>query len=108
MAKNYDPSTVGVPYVRASRIIIVWPDRNGIPSVEIEQACAVKLLDQTVRKIEEIKAINASVDLATHGNDQIPMIDPETGAQTGEHTTMNQVMLQILAAVRYIQIAQAE
>ena len=104
MTANYDPSVVGVPYVRAHKITIFYPDNNLLPSVKIEQSLAVKLADDTVRKIEDIPAIERSLDMFNAGNDPIPLINPETGQPLGSDTSLNYVMLHILAVLRAEQI----
>ena len=101
---NYDPSQVGVPYVRAHRITIDYPDNNLLPSVKIEQSLAVKLADGTVRKIEDLLPITRALDMPNAGDDPIPLIDPETGQPLGSDTSLNMAMLQVLAVLRFEQL----
>lgn len=111
MVNNYDASQVGVPYVRAHRIIINYPEKGqGLPWVTIEQSEAVNLTDGTARRIGELPFIQRSFDLVTNGNDPVPLVSPETGeALIGPNgpltTTLNQVMLGLLAVVRMSQKA---
>jgi hypothetical protein len=106
MSMNYDASQVGVPYVRASRILISYPDNNQLPTAVIEQALCVKLADGNVRELEDIKAINVTLDFQSHGSDPIPLVNPTTGAALGADTSLNSVMVQILAVVRAQQVLQ--
>lgn len=100
MTTNYNPSQVGVPYVRAHKITINYPDNNLLPTVRIEQSLAVKLLDGTPRQIEVLLPIERQIDLPNAGNDPIPMVDPETGEPIGQNTSLNLTMLHILAVLR--------
>lgn len=100
---NYDPSKVGVPYVRAHRIVIDYPDGGRTPTATIEQSLAVKLADGTVRKLEDVPQIDATLNFA-NGNNPIPLVDPETALPTGSTTTLNQVFLGMLAVVRAEQV----
>lgn len=101
---NYDASQVGVPYVRAHRIVINYPDGGKLPTATIEQSEAVKLADGTVRALGNLPAIEASFDLATHGTDPIPLVSPENAEHLGADTSLNMVMLSILAVVRAEQL----
>jgi len=100
MTINYDSSVVGVPYVRAQRIIINYPDAGKAPSATIEQSMAVKLLDGTTRQLENLAAVNVEFDFATNGNNPIPLVFPDSGLPVGANTTLNNTMLAILAVVR--------
>lgn len=105
---NYDPSQVGVPYVRVSRLTIDWPDsvQSSMPSAKMEQSLAVKLADGSIRTLEKMPDIVAQLDF-TRGNEPIPLIDPETGANYGSDTSLNQAMMTVLAVIRQHQrIAQ--
>lgn len=104
MPTNYNPSQVGVPYVRAHKITINYPDNNLLPTVKIEQSLAVKLLDGTPRHIENLPPLDRQIDLPNAGNDPIPMVDPETGDPIGQNTSLNLVMLHILAVLRQEQL----
>lgn len=101
---NYDSSAVGVPYVRAHRLIIDYPDNNLPPRVKIEQSLAVKLADGTVRKIEDVLPLDRAIDMQNAGTDPIPIVDPTTGLPVGANTSLNSVMVQILAVVRQEQL----
>lgn len=103
MSVNYDPSQVGVPYVRVHRVTINWPDGGQTPTATIEQSLAVKLADGTVRKLEDIPQIDAALDF-TQGNAPIPMIDPDTAQPLGQDTTLNMAFLNVLAVVRAEQL----
>jgi hypothetical protein len=100
MSINYDSTVVGVPYVRAQRIIINYPDAGKSPSATIEQSLAVKMLDGTVRQLENINAINVTFDFANDGSTNIPLVHPDSGLPIGANTTLNNTMLAILAVVR--------
>lgn len=113
---NYDASQVGVPYVRAHKITIYYPDNGLLPWAEIEQSLAVKLADAKVRKLEELPPITAVFDLGDLGNAFVPLVSPDTGAPldagliqqlaglvASGHTSLNLVMLNLLAAVRQVQ-----
>lgn len=101
---NYNASQVGVPYVRAHRITINYPDNGLPPSANIEQSLAVKLADGTIRKLEDLPTLSRSFDMLNDGNTPIPLVDPSTAAPLGANTTLNNVMLQILAVVRREQL----
>lgn len=103
---NYDPSQVGVPYVRAHRVTLVWPDsiERPLPHATIEQSLAVKLADGTIRTLEEMSPIEVELDFSKHGNDPVPLISPENAEPLGTDTNLNQAMLAVLALVRQYQI----
>ena len=103
---NYDASQVGVPYVRAHEIEIFYPDNAQMPHAVIHQSLAVKLADGTIRTLEKLPAITASFDLANNGTAPIPLVSPDTGAALGPSTSLQGVMLGILAVVRQQQLAQ--
>jgi len=115
MPQNYSSSQVGVPYVRAHKITIYYPELGqGMPWATIDQSEAVKLLDGTVvRTPRQLPFIQRSFNLVAQGNDPIPLVNPETGEpilNNGQPmtTSLNQVMLGILAVVRREQIAATE
>lgn len=101
---NYDASQVGVPYVRANKIVIDYPEAPAMPSVVIEQALAVKLADGSVRTLETLAPLNISLDMLNDGNLPIPLVSPEDGSALGANTSLNQTMLAILAVVRSKQL----
>lgn len=103
MSTNYDSSQVGVPYVRAQRVEIFWPDAGRMPHAVINQSLAVKLADGTVRQLENMPELKVELDFA-HASDPIPLINPETGAPIGSNTTLQMAMLNVLAVVRQKQI----
>lgn len=104
MATNYDASQVGVPYVRAGRVLIDYPDKNATPRAVVEQVLVVKLADGTIRELEDLNSLNITMDLVNHGTDPIPLVSPTTGAALGANTNLNTVMVQILAVIRANQI----
>ncbi len=110
---NYNASQVGVPYVRAHRITINYPEPGrGIPWAVIDQSEAVKLADGSARRIGELPSLQRAFDLQTEGNTPIPLVSPDTGEPLvgpggPMYTTLTQVMLGILAVVRREQIAVA-
>lgn len=101
---NYDASQVGVPYVRTHRIVINYPDNGQMPSVVIEQSLACKMADGSVRKLEDLESIFSSLDLQNDGSDPIPLVSPEDGSPLGPSTSLNMVMLGVLAVVRTKQL----
>lgn len=103
---TYDASQVGVPYVRAHEIEIFYPDNGQLPHAVIHQSLAVKLADGTIRTLETLPKINASFDLVNDGTAPIPLVDPATGQPLGPSTSLQGVMLGILAVVRQQQLAQ--
>lgn len=103
--ENYDSSQVGVPYVRTPEIVIAYPDRGMVPYVVIKDRLAVLAADGTVHHLAQgLDPIQAALDLANDGDDEIPLIDPSTGAEIpGMTTTLNQGFMAILAITRFIQ-----
>ena len=108
MSQNFDASQVGVPFVRAHKIEIHYPDNGQMPWATIYQSLAVKLADGVVRKIEDLPEITRSFDMANDGADAIPLVSPVTGAALGPSTSLNQVMLDLLAVVRQEQTRVVE
>jgi hypothetical protein len=102
---NYVATEIGTPYVRANRIEIYYPDNGQLPHAVIHQTLAVKLADGTIRTLEELPSITATFDLAANGADPIPLVDPGTGQPLGPSTSLQSVMLGILAVVRQRQLA---
>ena len=103
---NYNPSVPGTPYVRVNQLILDWPDAlGGIPTATVFQCNAVVLTDGTVRHLDSLPQFQISLDLANHGNDPIPLIDPVNGTNLGANTTLNQAFMAILAVLRQAQIA---
>ena len=103
MPANYDSSAVGVPYVRVPQLSIDYTS-NAFPKVTVQQSLAVKLADGSIRELEPVPEIIATFDMATDGAKPIPLVDPTTGAPLGMNTTLQQVMLSILAVVRKEQL----
>ena len=103
MSVNYNPSQVGVPYVRVQRLSIDYPDGGKTPTAYIEQALAVKLADGSVRVIENLGGFGVTLDF-TQGDAPIPMIDPDTAQPLGQDTTLHQAFLHVLAVVRSEQL----
>jgi hypothetical protein len=108
MTANYDASVVGVPYVRGTQVVINWPDQGGMPVGQVTQCIAVKLADGTVRNLETIAPLVIPLDLANHGSDAIPLVNPANGAALGANTSLNSVMLGVLAVIRQAQIASGQ
>lgn len=104
MSFNYDASQIGVPYVRANKITILYPDNGGMIQAHIDQTMAVKLADGSVRELQEITSFVINIDLASDGTAAIPIVDPSSGANLGMNTSLNSVMVQILAVIRKHQI----
>jgi hypothetical protein len=104
---NYNPSSpVGVPYVRAHKVTINWPDRGLVPTFAIEQSLAVRLTDESIRQIELLPTLHGTMDLANDGDDAIQVVHPDTGVEIpGMTTSLNQAFLAVLAVVRQAQVA---
>lgn len=100
MPQNYDSTQVGVPYVRANKVEIFYPVTNRHPQAIISQQLAVKMADGTIRPLEDIPPITVTFDMLTDGTVPIPLVDPTSGVTLGVNTTLQQVMLGILAVVR--------
>ena len=96
---NFDASQVGVPYVRAHRLIIEYPDSSSTPTAYVEQSLAVKLADGSVRTLENLQPLAVPLDFSK-GNDPIPLVSPENAKPLGQDTTLNQAFLAVLAVVR--------
>lgn len=105
MAANYDASQVGVPYIRIPEIGIVYTV-DGKALVTAHQDLAVKLADNTLAVIKQLPIITFTIDLATQGNDTVPLVSPSTGAALGSTVSNNMIMLSILAALRVTQLEQ--
>ena len=103
---NYNTTTVGEPYIRVHRLTINWPDsvQHQLPTATLEQSLAVKLASGEIRTLEEVPTIEVAINLVDDGNTPIPLVDFETGALLGVETTLNQVMLGVLAVIRSRQI----
>ena len=100
---NYDGSQVGVPYVRAHRVTIEWPDATGVPGAVIEQSLGVRLADGSVRKIEDLPKIEFNLDFS-RATDPVPMVSPEDGSLLGQNTNLQTAMLNVLAVIRKQQL----
>jgi hypothetical protein len=103
---NYNSTEVGVPYIRCSRIEIFYPEDSRYPQAILSQKLAVKLKDGTIKQLEDLPPINITFDMPMNGNSPIPLVDPTNGSALGPTTTLNQVMLSILAVVRQEQLKQ--
>jgi hypothetical protein len=104
MSYNYDASQVGVPYVRASRVLIDYLDNGRLPVAVIEQALVVKLADGNIRELEKINSIKVDLDFAGHGTDPVALVNPSNGAPLGANTNLNTIMVQMLAFIRAKQV----
>ena len=102
---NYDPSQVGLPYVRVTQLKVDWPDSLGDlqPTALIEQSLAVKLADGSIRTLDKLPSIGVKLDF-TQGDEPIPLVDPETAQPLGIDTSLNQIFVQVLAVIRKYQI----
>ena len=102
---NYDASQVGVPRPLATGIQIVYT-AGGAPVVTSDQALVTTMADGSTMQIGNMGAITQQLDLVNHGNDPIQVVDFITGAPiTGQTTSLNSIVLQLLAAIRQIQLA---
>ena len=101
---NYNGSQVGVPYVRAHRLTVNWPDNGQMPTALIEQSLGVKLADGTVRELQKLGDMTVTLDFATNGNTPIPLVSPEDATPLGADTTLNQAFLAVLAVIRAEQV----
>ncbi len=103
--ENYDPSQVGVPYVRTPEIVITYPDRGMAPFVVIKDRWAVLAVDGTVHHLAQaLDPLTSTLDLEGAGADEIPLIDPATGAEIpGQTTTLGHGFMAILAITRHLQ-----
>lgn len=118
---NYNSSQVGVPYVRAPRLIIGHPPpgSGNNATATIHQAEAVMLADGTSRELGALPALDCTFDLADQA--LIALVDPDTGAALAPeacaalgqlvasgNVTLQTVMLCLLAVVRREQLAHEE
>lgn len=103
---NYDASKVGVPYVRVSKVTIVYPDNSGQPYAQIEQSSAVKLENGEIRDFEKLGTISVPVDMRNKALEMFPMVNVNTGENMGVETNLKTVMLHVLAAIRNFQLQE--
>lgn len=109
MATNYNSSVTGTPYVRVCNVQIQYPD-NGVPTVTLTQELAVKLIDGSIAQLSTFPSIVFNPDMANNATTPINLVDPTTGANLTDGngnpvtTTLQQVMLCILAAIRQQQL----
>jgi len=108
MTMNYNGSQVGVPYVRVHKITIDYPDKGLNPSAVLEQSLGVKLADGTIHKLQDLQPIGVTFDFAADGTTPLPLISPEDASHLGANTTLQEVMLGILAVVRSEQIKSGQ
>jgi hypothetical protein len=101
---NYNSSVVGVPYVRVPHLTISYPS-PGLAIAEIVQEQAVLLADNSVARLGPLPTLTVTFDLTTHGDDVIPIVSPDSGADIGASTTLNTIFLSVLAAIRQVQVA---
>ena len=109
MTTSYDASVVGGLRCRASRIIVEFP-ANDVPVVHVEQYSAVTMNDNSTQQIAPMQSLEESLDLVDNGNTPIPLVDFTTGAPVlvdgvAQTTTLNTVLVQMLAVIRSIQLA---
>lgn len=107
MSVNYDPSIIGLPYIRVTQLTINWNDRSAQikPTAVFKQQLAVTLADGSMRILEPLNDITTELDF-TNGNVPIPLVDPETAQSLGVSTTLNEAMLCVLALIRKTQLEQ--
>ena len=105
MLENYDSTAVGVPYIRVGNIAIQYPI-SGIPQVTISQTTAIRLADNSIIELGYKNSISFSLDMVNNANTPIPLVHPTTGADLGANTTLQQLMLGVLAVVRQQQKLQ--
>lgn len=103
MPANYDSTNVGVPYIRVNNIAIQYPP-NSLPVVFITQVNAVKLADGTIVELGAAEGLSFTVDMIGNANTPIPLVDPTSGAGLGADTTLQGIMLSILAVIRQQQL----
>ena len=102
---NYDSTVVGVPYLRVTEIRIDYPV-GAMPSVVLVQVWAVRLAGGALAELGPAPELRGDCDLVAHGKDPVPLVSPTTGEPIGGSTSLNAVMVQILAIVRDIQTRQ--
>ena len=103
---NYDSTVVGRPYVRVNHIEIEWPPmvKGGpLPSVKLTQARAIKTESGETIEYAFAMLLDDDLDLAEHGDDPIPLVDPATDKPLDGKTSLNQALLIITSIARSIQ-----
>ena len=105
MTVNFDPSTPGNPYVRASQISINFPPPGGSSvSVDIHQRRAVTLVDGTAIEYEEMGDFQASIDLSTDLTlVQFPMINLQNDQQLGATGDLATLVELLVSYIRSLQ-----
>jgi hypothetical protein len=104
MTTSYDTTVVGVARCLITDININYP-ATGVPSVVINQTQAVTMADGSTQLLQPLGSISATLDPIANGNTPVQMVDFHTGlAIPGQFTTLNEVMIKVLAIARSIQV----
>ena len=105
---NYDATVIGSLRCRVPRITVEFP-ANGLPELSISQSTAVTLLGGETQEIITMPTLSSTIDLINNANTPIPLVDYDTGKPlldangVQETTTLNAVMIQMLAIIRQVQ-----
>lgn len=106
---NYDVTQVGVPYAVVTALTINWPDSlGGFPTASITQKYRVTLADGTTRDLEPMQTLAPSLDFVNNGNTPIPLINPMTGVELGQNTSLNTSFEHVVSVIRSIQLASGQ
>lgn len=100
---QYDATVVGGLRCQITDINISYPP-SGTPGICISQQYAVTMNDGTTQLLTPMNQVTMTLNPAVDGNTPVQMVDFNTGvALTGQFTTLNEVMLKVLAIARMYQ-----
>ena len=95
---NYDSTKVGVPYMRVNRIEINYPSA-ATANVVMSQTQCVMLADKSTIPMGEPSLLELALSPQDMGT-KIHIVDPATGADSGQTTTIGAVMVGLVAVIR--------
>jgi hypothetical protein len=100
---QYDATVIGGMRVDVSRVLIDYA-QSGIPTVNVIQTGAVTMADGSVQWIPLPPNVSSTLtfqlDLVNNAATPIPEVDFTTGATLSTNTSLEQVLLGVLAIIR--------
>lgn len=99
---NYNSTDIGDPYVRVPLVEIKYP-APGVANIRIIEDLAIKAKDGSIKHLETLGQLEWSITPSDMGK-SLQLVHPDTGdAIPGATMTYQQLMLGLLAAIRYQQ-----
>jgi hypothetical protein len=101
--RNYNTEN-GKPYVRANQVVIAYnTDPEKFVEVNISESMAIVADGKTYSNLTKTESISKTLTATQLATESFPLINPATGAATGQTMTLLALAQAITSYVRVIQ-----